>query len=386
MNRPAANKPLTSPRWGEVAERSKIARRVRGLLTASHDPPHPNLASLDSTSPRRGEVAVEFHCRRDFIALLGGATAWPFAARAQQPAMPVIGFLSSRSPGESAGVVAAFRQGLREAGFIEGQNTLVAFRWAEGHYERLPALAAELVGLQVSVLFTAGGPPAAFAAKAATQTIPIVFSAAIDPDRIGLVASLNRPGGNVTGMSLMPSELAAKSVQLLKQLLPAATLIGYLVNPSNPGAPVYVSEAAAAAKTLGIAVHVLNASTEGDLDEVFASLPKAGVNGLAVPAEPFFDSQRDRVVALAARYRIPAIYGLREYAVAGGLMSYGASLPDTYRRAAIYVGRVLKGEKPANLPVVQPTKFDLVLNMKTAKVLGLNIPEQLLATADEVIE
>jgi putative ABC transport system substrate-binding protein len=324
--------------------------------------------------------------RREFVCIIGGAAAWPLAARAQQPAMPVIGFLSSRSPGESAGVVAAFRQGLREAGFIEGQNTLVAFRWAEGHYERLPALAAELVGLQVTVLFTAGGPPAAFAAKAATQTIPIVFSAAIDPDRIGLVASLNRPGGNVTGMSLMPSELAAKSVQLLKQLLPAATLIGYLVNPSNPGAPVYVSEASAAAKTLGIAVHVLNASTEGDLDEVFASLPKAGVNGLAVPAEPFFDSQRDRIVALAVRYGVPAIYGLREYAVAGGLMSYGASLPDTYRRAAIYVGRVLKGERPANLPVVQPTKFDLVLNMKTAKALGLNIPEQLLATADEVIE
>ncbi len=324
--------------------------------------------------------------RRQFICVICAAAAWPFAVRAQQPAMPVIGFLSSRSPGESAGVVAAFRQGLREAGFIEGQNALVAFRWAEGHYERLPALAAELVGLQVTVLFTAGGPPAAFAAKAATQTIPIVFSAAIDPDRIGLVASLNRPGGNVTGMSLMPSELAAKSVQLLKQLLPAATVIGYLVNPSNPGAPVYVSEASAAAKTLGIAVHVLNASTEGDLDEVFASLPKAGVNGLAVPAEPFFDSQRDRIVALAVRYGVPAIYGLREYAVAGGLMSYGASLPDTYRRAAIYVGRVLKGEKPANLPVVQPTKFDLVLNMKTAKALGLNIPDQLLATADEVIE
>jgi putative ABC transport system substrate-binding protein len=324
--------------------------------------------------------------RRQFICVICAAAAWPFAVRAQQPAMPVIGFLSSRSPGESAGVVAAFRQGLREAGFIEGQNALVAFRWAEGHYERLPALAAELVGLQVTVLFTAGGPPAAFAAKAATQTIPIVFSAAIDPDRIGLVASLNRPGGNVTGMSLMPSELAAKSVQLLKQLLPAATLIGYLVNPSNPGAPVYVLEASAAAKTLGIAVHVLNASTEGDLDEVFASLPKVGVNGLAVPAEPFFDSQRDRMVALAVRYGVPAIYGLREYAVAGGLMSYGASLPDTYRRAAIYVGRVLKGEKPANLPVVQPTKFDLVLNMKTAKALGLNIPEQLLATADEVIE
>jgi len=326
--------------------------------------------------------------RREFITLLGGAAAaWPRAARAQQPAMPVIGFLSSRSPGESAGVVAAFRQGLGEAGFIEGQNALVAFRWAEGHYDRLPALAGELVALRVAVLFTAGGPPSAFAAKAATQTIPIVFSAAIDPDRIGLVASLNRPGGNVTGMSLFPSELAAKSVQLLKRLLPAATVVGYLINPSNlESAPVYASEASAAAKMLGIAVRVLNASTERDLDEVFASLPNAGVSGLAVPAEPFFDSQRDRIVALAARYAVPAVYGLREYAVAGGLMSYGASLPDSYRRAAIYAGRVLKGEKPANLPVMEPTKYDLVINMKTAKVLGLTIPEQLLAVADDVIE
>ena len=326
--------------------------------------------------------------RREFITLLGGAAAaWPRAARAQQPAMPVIGFLSSRSPGESAGVVAAFRQGLGEAGFIEGQNALVAFRWAEGHYDRLPALAGELVALRVAVLFTAGGPPSAFAAKAATQTIPIVFSAAIDPDRIGLVASLNRPGGNVTGMSLFPSELAAKSVQLLKRLLPAATVVGYLINPSNlESAPVYASEASAAAKMLGIAVRVLNASTERDLDEVFASLPNAGVSGLAVPAEPFFDSQRDRIVALAARYAVPAVYGLREYAVAGGLMSYGASLPDSYRRAAIYAGRVLKGEKPANLPVMQPTKYDLVLNMKTAKALDLDIPQSLQQLADDVIE
>jgi putative tryptophan/tyrosine transport system substrate-binding protein len=325
--------------------------------------------------------------RREFITLLGGAAAWPSAARAQQPAMPVIGFLSSRSPGESAGVVAGFRQGLTEAGFVEGQNVMVAFRWAEGHYDRLPALAAELVGLRVAVLFTAGGPPAAFAAKAATQTIPIVFSAAIDPERIGLVTSLNRPGGNVTGMSLFPSELAAKSVQLLKRLLPSAMLIGYLINPSStPTASVYISEASAAANALGISIRILNASTEQELDELFASLPKSGISGLAIPAEPFFDSQRDRIVALAARYSIPAIYGLREYAVAGGLMSYGTSLPDSYRRAAIYAGRVLKGEKPADLPVVQPTKYDLVLNMKTAKSLGLNVTEQLLALADEVIE
>lgn len=300
--------------------------------------------------------------------------------------MPVIGFLSSRSSGESAYLVAAFRQGLGETGYVEGQNALVAFRWAEGDYDRLPRLAAELVELRVAVIFTAGGPPAAFAAKAATQTIPIVFSATIDPERIGLVASLNRPGGNVTGMSLFPSELAAKSVQLLKQLLPAATLIGYLVNPLSPSASVYASEASAAGKTLGIAIRVLHASSERDLDEIFASSSKAGISGLAVSVDPFFVSRRDQMVTLAARYGVPAIYGLREFAVAGRLMSYGASLPDAYRRAAIYVGRVLKGEKPADLPVMQPSKYDLVFNIKTAKTLGLSIPEQMLTLADEVIE
>jgi putative ABC transport system substrate-binding protein len=324
--------------------------------------------------------------RREFVRLLGGAATWPLAARAQQPTMPVVGFLSSRSPGESASLVGAFRQGLRQGGFIEGQNLIIAFRWAEGRYDRLPALAAELVELRVAVLFTAGGPPAAFAAKAATQTIPIVFSAALDPDRIGLVASLSRPGGNVTGMSLFPSEVAAKSVQLLKELLPAATLIGYLVNPSYSPVDVLTNEASNAAKALGIAVHVLNASTEHDLDTAFASLAKLSVGGLAVPAEPFFDSQRDRIVALAARHAVPAIYGLREYPVAGGLMSYGASLPDSYRRAAVYATRILKGEKPADLPVMQPTEFDLVLNLKTAKALGLTVPDKLLALANEVIE
>jgi putative tryptophan/tyrosine transport system substrate-binding protein len=326
--------------------------------------------------------------RREFITLLGGAAVgWPLAARAQQSAMPVIGFLSSRSPGESAGVVAAFRQGLREAGFVEGQDVMIAFRWADGRYDRLPALAAELVALRVAVLFTAGGQPSAFAAKAATQTIPVIFSAAIDPDQIGLVASLNRPGGNITGMSIYPSEVAATSVQLLKELLPAATLIGYLVNPTNPTAvKVYVKEASNAAGALGITIHVLNASTEHDLDEAFASLAKLRANGLVVPAEPFFISQRERIVALAARHAVAAIYGLREYAQSGGLMSYGASLPDSYRRAAVYVGRILKGEKPSDLRVMQPTKYDLVLNLKTAKALGLNVPDRLLALADEVIE
>jgi putative ABC transport system substrate-binding protein len=325
--------------------------------------------------------------RREFITLIGGAAVtWPLTARAQQRAMSMIGFLSSRSPGESAGVVAAFRQGLGEAGFVEGQNLAIAFRWAEGRYDRLPALAAELVDLRVVALFAAGGPPSALAAKAATSTVPVVFSAVNDPVRLGLVPSLNRPSGNITGMSFLNSEIIGKSAQLLKETVPAVAAIAYLVNPSSPSAEVYTKEAPAIARALGIRVPVLDASTEHDLDEAFASLGKIGADALVVPAEPFFDSQRDRIVALAARHALPAIYGLREYAVAGGLMSYGASLPDAYRQGGIYVGRILKGDKPADLPVMQPTKFDLVLNLKTSKALGLTVPDRLLALADEVIE
>jgi ABC-type uncharacterized transport system substrate-binding protein len=325
--------------------------------------------------------------RREFITLFGGAAvAWPLAARAQQPGMPVIGFLSSRSPGESAGVVAAFQQGLRETGFVEGQSVVIAFRWAEGHYDRLPALAADLIDVRAAVLFAAGGPPSAVAAKAATSTIPIVFSGVSDPVQLGLVASLNRPGGNITGMSMFATELWMKVFELLKELVPAATVIAYLVNPSNPSAEVYSKAGVAAARALGIQVHVLNASGERDLEESFASLAKRGAGGLVVPNEPFFDSQRDRIVALSARYGVAAVYSIREYVVAGGLMSYGASLTDSYRRAGIYTGRILKGEKPADLPVMQPTKFNLVLNLKTAKMLGLEIPPTLLARADEVME
>jgi putative ABC transport system substrate-binding protein len=324
--------------------------------------------------------------RREFITLLGGAAAWPVGARAQQLAMPIIGFLSSRAPGESANVVSAFRQGLRETGFVEGQNVLIAFRWAEGRYDQLPALATELVDLRVAVLFAAGGPPSALAAKAVTQTIPVVFSAVNDPVRLGLVASLNKPGSNVTGMSLLTSEMVAKSTQLLKQLIPTASVIAYLVNPSNPSAELYANEASNAANALGITVRVLNASTDDDLDAVFASLPKIGVTGLVVPAEPFFDSHRERIVALSKRYSIAVMASLREYVVAGGLVSYGASLPDSYRRAAIYAGRILKGDKPADLPVMQPTKYDSVINLKTAKALGLAVPQPLLAIADEMIE
>ena len=278
------------------------------------------------------------------------------------------------------------RRGLRDSGFIEGQNLLIAFRWADGRYDRLPALAAELVQLRVAAMFAAGGPPAAFAAKAATQATPVVFSAVNDPVRLGLVASLNRPGGNLTGTNSFTVELAAKGIQLLKELVPATTLVAYLVNPSNPSVENYVKEAATAASALGIAVRVLNASTEPELDDAFASLAKLGAGGLVVPGEPFFDSQRDKIVALAAGHAIAAVYTFREYAVAGGLMSYGPSLPDAYRQGGTYVGRILKGEKPADLPVMQPSKFELVLNLKTAKALGLEVPWQIQQLADEVIE
>jgi putative ABC transport system substrate-binding protein len=324
--------------------------------------------------------------RRKFITLLGGAAVWPIAARAQQPALPVIGFLSSRSPGESASLVAAFRRGLSETGFVEGQNLTIAFRWAKGHYDQLPGMAAELVNLRVAGLFAAGGPPSALTAKNATSTIPVVFIIGLDPVAAGLVASINRPGGNVTGFNFLSSEVVAKSAQLLQEMVPTATGIAVLVNRSNPSADIYVKEAPALARALNVRIHLLDASTEHDLDTAFASLSKLGVNGLVVPAEGFFDSQRDRIVALAGRYGMPLMSVLREYVVAGGLMSYGASLSDAYRRGGIYVGRILKGEKPADLPVMQPTKFELVINLKTAKALNLQVPDKLLALADEVIE
>jgi putative ABC transport system substrate-binding protein len=328
--------------------------------------------------------------RCEFILALGGAVAmpsclWPLAARAQQP-MPVIGFLSSRSPGESAGVVAAFRRGLGEAGFVEGRDLIIAFRWAEGRYDQLPTLAADLVGLKVALLVAAGGPPSALAAKAATSTIPIVFSGSNDPVGLGLVASLNRPGGNVTGMSTFTSVLAAKRLELLKELVPAAVVMAYVINPSNPTAEFERKESLPAASSLGIQLRVLNASTEQELDAAFATLPNLRAEGVVVAPEPFFDSQRDRIVSLSARHSVPAIYGFRDYVVAGGLISYGTSITDSYRQAGIYAARILKGEKPSDLPVMQPIKFELVLNLKTAKALGLTVPDKLLVAADEVIE
>jgi ABC-type uncharacterized transport system substrate-binding protein len=300
--------------------------------------------------------------------------------------VPVVGFLSSRSPTESTAVVAAFRQGLREAGFVEGQNLAIAFRWAEGVYDRLPALAADLVALRVAVLLAAGGPPSAHAAKAATSTIPIVFSAASDPIRLGLVPSLSRPGGNITGMGTFNATLLAKRLEILNELVPLAAPMAYLVNPTNQSADLEMREVSAAAKVLGIELEILNASTEHEIDEAFATAVRLRARGLVVAGEPFFDSKRERIVALAARHAVAASYGFREYVVAGGLMSYGTSITDSYRQAGIYVGRILKGEKPADLPVQQPTKFELVINLKTAKALKLEIPPKLLALADEVIE
>jgi putative tryptophan/tyrosine transport system substrate-binding protein len=324
--------------------------------------------------------------RREFITMLGGAAAWPLAARAQQPAMPVIGFLSSRSPGESAGVVAAFRQGLRDAGFVEGRNLAIAFRWADGRYDSLPALAAELVELRVALIFAAGGPPTAFAVKAATSTIPIVFSAVSDPVEIGLVPSLNQPGGNITGMAVFNATLAGKRVELTKELIPTAAVIGYLLNPADQMSAVESRDALAAARAFGIDLKILNASSEEDLETAFAAMANLRADALVVAGEPLFDSKREKIVALAARSAVASVYAWREYVLAGGLISYGTDLPESYREAAIYAGRILKGEKPTSLPVKQPTKFRLAVNLKTAKALGLIVPPTLLARADEVIE
>jgi putative tryptophan/tyrosine transport system substrate-binding protein len=324
--------------------------------------------------------------RRDFIAALGVTAVWPLPARAQQLAMPVVGFLSSRSPGESDAVAAAFRQGLAEAGYVVGQNVAIECRWAEGRYERLPALAAELIGLKVAVILAAGGPPSALAAKNATSTIPIIFSAADDPVGFGLVASLSRPGGNVTGMSVFNTTLAAKRFGLLHELVPSARVIAYLANPANPSKQFELKAVQEAAQTSGIDLQVLDATNDGEVDAAFARLAELHAGAVIVAAEPYFDSRRAAIVALAAKYAVPASYGWRENVALGGLLSYGTILTDSYRKAGGYCGRVLKGEKPADLPVMQPTKFEMTINLKTARTLGLTVPAALLTGADEVIE
>ena len=323
--------------------------------------------------------------RREFITLLGGAAAaWPIAARAQQPAMPVVGFLSSRSAEDSARSVTAFRQALAEAGYVEGRNMTIEFRWAEGQFDRLPALAAELVGRRVDVLVAVGGNQAPRAAKAATSTIPIVFGTGEDPVKGGLVPSLNRPGANMTGVTFFTTLLGAKRLGLLRELVPKAEVIALLINQnSSQGQAKDVQEAA---RDLGQRVVVLNGGSDADIDAAFASLAQHQVGALLVGADPFFNVRRDRLIALAARHAVPAIYQFRDYPLAGGLMSYGASISDLYQQVGIYVGRILKGDKPADLPVMLPTKFELVINLKAAKALGLTVPDKLLALADEVIE
>ena len=323
--------------------------------------------------------------RREFIGLLGGAAVWPVVGHAQHPAMPVIGLLSSATAREWAPLVAAFLQGLSETGIEEGRNVAIQYRWAEGQYDRLPAMADDLIQRRVAVI-AALTTPAAMAAKAATTTTPIVFTTIGDPVQIGLVASLSRPGGNVTGATYLNVEVGPKLLELLHEAIPSATTVAALVNPTNPNADSLSRSLQAAARTLGIQLHVLNASTESDIDTAFATLVQLRAGGLVVGADVFIITREEQLAALALRHRLPAIFQTRAFAVAGGLMSYAGSAADSYRQAGVYTGRVLKGEKPANLPVQQTTKVELIINLNTAKALGLIVPLPLLGRADEVIE
>ena len=322
--------------------------------------------------------------RREFITLLGGAAAWPLGARAQQQPMPVIGFMSARAPEDSAHLLAAFRRGLAEGGYVEGQNVSVEFRWARGQYDLLPAMAADLVSRRVSVLVAVGGDPSPRAAKRATSTIPIVFGVGGDPISEGLVESFNRPGGNATGDTLYTNIMEPKRLGLLRELVPGVPLIGVLLNPSL--APYQLPQIEEAARSIDQRILVAKASTDEELMAAFTALTVERVGALLVAADPYFDTRRDQIVGFAERQRLPAIYHFREYAVAGGLLSYGVSVTDGYRQRGVYTARILRGAKPADLPVLQPTKFETVINLKTAKALGIKISDNLLSLADEVIE
>ena len=324
--------------------------------------------------------------RREFITLIGGAAAaWPVAARAQQPAMPVVGFMSSRSPEDSQSVLVGFRKGLSEGGLVEGKNVVIEFRWARGEFDRLPAFAAELVSNRVAVIVAAGGDPSGLAAKAATSTIPIVFASS-DPIKAGLVASLSRPGGNATGVYNLTNDLETKRLGLFRELFPSAALFGVLLDSKFPPSVRGAEELAEAARTIDQPLALLNASTDAELDVAFASLAQQRVTAMMLTADPFFDTRRDKIIAFAARQKLPAMYHFREYAVDGGLMSYGTSLTEAYRDVGIYAARILNGATPSSLPVVQSVKFELIINLKTAKTLGMNIPASFLSLADELID
>ena len=326
--------------------------------------------------------------RRELLAALGGAAAaWPLGARAQQAAMPVIGFVSNTSFNERQHHVAAFRDGLNDAGYVEGKNVAFEFRWVEHYLDSLAPMVADLISNRgVAIIVASGSPAVALAAKAATGTIPILFATSGDPVRLGLVASFNRPGGNATGVNLFSADLVAKQIELLRELVPQTAAISVLINPENPNAETERGQAQAAASALGVEVHILSATKENEFDSAFVALVQQRPSALLVSFDAFFFSHRDQLVALAERHRVPSLYHQSEFAAAGGLMSYGSSLRDAYRQNGIYAGRILKGEKPADLPVVRPTKFELVINLKTAKALGLTVPDKLLALADEVIE
>jgi putative ABC transport system substrate-binding protein len=325
--------------------------------------------------------------RREFIAIFGGAIAtWPLAAHTQQRAMPVVGFLHPSSHTYNPQLVSAFREGLKETGYVEGQNVVIEYRWGDDQVDRLPTLAADLVRRQVAVLATVGHEPV-FTAKAATSSIPVLFIAGADPVKLGLVSSLARPGGNLTGVNIITTELTAKRLELLRALMPGAVRIGLLVDPTNVvNTETAVRDAEEAARSIGLKIRVLNASTPSEIDAAFAIIVSERLDALFVDLIPFFSGQRIQLIDLSARYAVPAFYGWRQFPESGGLMSYGTSLADAYRQEGIYAGRILKGEKPADLPVVQPTKFEFVINLKTAKALGLHVPNGLLAVADEVIE